>query len=598
MTQVLASRLAGLRLSAIVAALLIPLFVILAVLVNQFNGRIDRLTGELYSLALAHRVLPVLLEASNGSVEEITLKDAATLDSAAVRILNADRHDAALRAALEKLDYDAIVSSADNLLNHINLMAPLGFDADNRSVSLVALVSNDLLALAKAQDSLRLSVSAANKSESQSSVGLTLALGEFKAATARVRYSLEKFAKESAFDNVRAQKFIDASKVLELPLAKTLSDVRSAPSNTNGIVSSMLVGTTLKDYNKKLKSTVELATTELSYSLEARLNALQNRRLWTVLLTALAMILSLGAAYALFRKSLLKLDEMESTQRAASAAQVQSEMMNKRLTQINSEIVHLNHELADKMRRLKDVQDELLKRGRLEQLGQLTATVAHELRNPLGAVRTSAFLLDRKIKGKGLGVEPQLQRINSGITRCDSIITQLLDFSRTKVISAQPAVFDDWLASLLEEESKRLPAVIDIECVLGLEGIDVEFDQARMQRAMINLISNASEAMVGTGEDPAKFAVQNPKLRIVTRREADTVVITVSDNGPGIPPEIMEKIREPLFTTKSFGTGLGIPAVDQIANQHGGHMEVKSEVGHGAHFSIHIPLKQPEEKAA
>ncbi len=91
----------------------------------------------------------------------------------------------------------------------------------------------------------------------------------------------------------------------------------------------------------------------------------------------------------------------------------------------------------------------------MEQLGQLTATVAHELRNPLGAVRTSAFLLERKLKDKGLGIEAQLERINNGIVRCDNIITQLLDFSRTKQLQCQPGDLDDWLTGIVEEEAQK-----------------------------------------------------------------------------------------------------------------------------------------------
>jgi signal transduction histidine kinase len=313
---------------------------------------------------------------------------------------------------------------------------------------------------------------------------------------------------------------------------------------------------------------------------------------------ALVSLTGIGSAFYLFRSSFRRLDDLEVAKVEAETAQEESEAMNRRLTQINNEIVHLNQELADKMRRLKDVQDELLKRGRLEQLGQLTATVAHELRNPLGAVRTSAFLLERKVKDKGLGVEAQLQRINNGISRCDSIITQLLDFSRTKQISAQPTNLDEWLVGIVEEEAKRLPAAVEIECSLGLGGIEIPFDPARLQRAVINLISNASEAMVGTGEDTSKFSVKLPKLSIVTAIDANMVAIMVSDNGPGISSDILDKIREPLFTTKSFGTGLGIPAVEQIATQHGGRLEIASEVGSGARFTILLPLVSPESVAA
>ena len=108
------------------------------------------------------------------------------------------------------------------------------------------------------------------------------------------------------------------------------------------------------------------------------------------------------------------------------------------LQRINDEVSRLNSELAENMRKLSDAQNSLIQRGRMEQLGQLTATVAHELRNPLGAVRTSAFLLERKLKDKNLGIESQLDRINNGIVRCDNIITQLLDFSRSKQLVCQP----------------------------------------------------------------------------------------------------------------------------------------------------------------
>jgi signal transduction histidine kinase len=105
------------------------------------------------------------------------------------------------------------------------------------------------------------------------------------------------------------------------------------------------------------------------------------------------------------------------------------------------------------MKRLKEAQDELVKKGRMEQLGQLTATVAHELRNPLGAVRTSAFLLERKIKGKGLDVEAQIERINKGIVRCDNIITQLLDFSSAHRLLQV-------LVDLVEEAGGRQPGLV------------------------------------------------------------------------------------------------------------------------------------------
>ena len=263
---------------------------------------------------------------------------------------------------------------------------------------------------------------------------------------------------------------------------------------------------------------------------------------------------------------------------------------NAELKRINEEILRLNRELAGSMQMLKDAQDALVKKGRMEQMGQLTATIAHELRNPLGAVRTSVFLLERKVKDKGLGVESQLQRINNGVTRCDSIITQLLDFSRTKQLVCQPDDLDQWLAKLVEEESKNLASCISIDCYLGLDSRNVAFDPARLQRAVCNLISNSVEAMVGNGQTPLAGANATPHIKILTRLVGDFAEIEVLDNGPGISPENIEKIREPLFTTKSFGTGLGIPAIEQIAVQHGGQLLISSSPGNGACFTLRLPV--------
>ena len=279
-------------------------------------------------------------------------------------------------------------------------------------------------------------------------------------------------------------------------------------------------------------------------------------------------------------------------------ARVDAEQMSKQVSKINDDMVRVNGELATNMQLLKDAQDALVKKGRMEQMGQLTATIAHELRNPLGAVRTSAFLIERKIKGKELGIEPQIARINNGVTRCDDIITQLLDFSRSKKLSCRSENLDNWLEKVISEEASQLPAVVAIDCLLGMKGIEVPFDPSRLHRAIINLVSNASEAMVGNGEDASRFTTAAPRITITTKINDGFALIAIRDNGAGILPENLEKIREPLFTTKSFGTGLGLPAVDQIVIQHGGTLDISSEPGKGATFTIKLPLQSNVEQAA
>jgi signal transduction histidine kinase len=298
---------------------------------------------------------------------------------------------------------------------------------------------------------------------------------------------------------------------------------------------------------------------------------MQNQLYMHIGVSLLCVLLGAVAALWMFASTLKRLDLVEAEKERADAARDESEMARAETDRINGEVAGLNRDLAEKIRLLKDAQDEIVKKGRMEQMGQLTATIAHELRNPLGAVRTSAFLVEKKIKGLNLGVEAQMQRINNGVQRCDNIITQLLDYSRNKPLQCNPGNLDDWLSKVVSEEAAKLPQSVNIELVLGLEERQVPFDEARLQRAIINLMSNAVEAMTTAPKRDAVDAPAEHKLMISTRvNGAETVAIQVKDNGPGISAENLAKVREPLFTTKSFGTGLGIPAIEQIANQHGG----------------------------
>ena len=104
--------------------------------------------------------------------------------------------------------------------------------------------------------------------------------------------------------------------------------------------------------------------------------------------------------------------------------------------------------------------------------------------------------------------------------------------------------------------------------------------------------------MVGKGDDPNKFAAKIPVIKITTQLLSNDIVIRIKDNGPGISKENLARVREPLFTTKSFGTGLGVPAIEQIASQHGGSLKIHSVVGEGASFTLLLPVQMEKEEAA
>jgi PAS domain S-box-containing protein len=263
------------------------------------------------------------------------------------------------------------------------------------------------------------------------------------------------------------------------------------------------------------------------------------------------------------------------------------------LKQQHSEIEKLNSELAQSLAKLRISQDELVKKGKLEQLGQLTATIAHELRNPLGSVRTSTFLLERKLGEESSNFRTQLDRIANGVTRCDDIITQLLDFARSKALSLKRSAFDPWLIKLVEEIADGFPSSVKFTCELGLRDLPVAFDEERMRRAIINTIQNAVEAMM-TKEGQLSAGVKCAEIQIRARTQRESVVVEIRDSGPGIPPDVLSRIREPLFTTKNFGTGLGVPAVERILEQHGGTLKIVTEVGVGTCITLQWPMDSPE----
>ena len=142
----------------------------------------------------------------------------------------------------------------------------------------------------------------------------------------------------------------------------------------------------------------------------------------------------------------------------------------------------------------------------------------------------------------------------------------------------------------MQSEAQKLPESVSIECYFTLGDKLVDLEPGRFERAIINLLSNASEALVGKGDDPKARFTETPVITIKTRLTARGAEISVADNGPGISADNLPKIREPLFTTKNFGTGLGISAVEQILEQHGGGLDIDSTEGHGATFTLWLPI--------
>ncbi len=268
------------------------------------------------------------------------------------------------------------------------------------------------------------------------------------------------------------------------------------------------------------------------------------------------------------------------------------------LQRANADILGLNQDLERRVEQrtaeLQEAQSELMRQERLAAIGHLTATVSHELRNPLGAIRTAIYLVRGRTEGQGLGVESALERVDRSVSRCDNIINELLDYTRATVLKPENQLIDDWLQTFLGEQD--LPDTVSANLLLGTDGLVAAFDPERLRRALTNLVNNACEALVETPENGEPTGPL--QLEIRSRVAGDHFEIVVADNGPGIAPETLSHVFEPLFSTKSGAVGLGLPTVKQIMEQHGGDVEVTSTQGNGTQVRLWMPIKQVQEQAA
>lgn len=233
---------------------------------------------------------------------------------------------------------------------------------------------------------------------------------------------------------------------------------------------------------------------------------------------------------------------------------------------------------------------ELLKKERLSVLGQLTATVAHELRNPLSAIRNTLFSVKEMANGSALKLDRPIGRMERSIDRCNRIIGDLLEYARTRELRRTAVDLEAWLKDVLTEQT--VPATVSLVEDFHSAGATVAIDGERIRRVVINLIDNAAQAL---GEMPEGSGER--RITIRTAAADDAVELKVEDNGPGILPEHRARIFEPLFSTKSFGTGLGLATVKQIVGQHGGTIDVDSEIGGGTCFTIRLPREEAKVAA-
>ncbi len=240
-------------------------------------------------------------------------------------------------------------------------------------------------------------------------------------------------------------------------------------------------------------------------------------------------------------------------------------------------------QLAASNRSLRKAEASLRRSERLAALGQLTAGLAHELRNPLGTIRASAEMLTKESTKQRPDVMSEMAGyIGSEVDRMNALISNFLDFARPLQIHPTTAdlktVFDEVVKQQSELAKSR-----EVKLVARASdgSLAFTFDPDLLKLAMANLVQNAIQASA-----PG----QEVELRAAERDE--DVVILVSDQGEGIQPQHLENIFNPFFTTKPEGVGLGLAIVSKIVDEHQGHVTVFSEPGRGTRFEITLPKVQ------
>ena len=227
---------------------------------------------------------------------------------------------------------------------------------------------------------------------------------------------------------------------------------------------------------------------------------------------------------------------------------------------------------------LEQVQEKLIRAERLAAVGEMASGVGHELRNPLNVIRNCAYLLKMTLAEKDAEAIKTVAVLDKQVDIANKIITDLLDF--TRITPPSPVRVD--LKILINECLSWITVPSRITVKANLNGsTPVKTDPEQISRVFANIISNAIQAMNTGGE-----------LTIETGEDAGFIWIRFRDTGCGIAAANLEKIFEPLFTTKHKGIGLGLAISKRLVEENGGRIEVASREGEGATFTVRLPLEK------
>jgi two-component system NtrC family sensor kinase len=249
----------------------------------------------------------------------------------------------------------------------------------------------------------------------------------------------------------------------------------------------------------------------------------------------------------------------------------------------------LEHRVQERTQELQQVQDQLIRAGKMAALGELAAGVAHEINNPLTGVLTFSSLMLKKVD-ENHPWKKDLENIVQQTTRCRNIVRGLLDFARQRKPHKKEwnvHTLIDQTLTLIEKQARFQNIKIVKEFKIDIPLLFIDADQ--ILQVFMNIVINAADAMSGDGGT----------LTIKTNMKDGIAEVSFTDTGCGMPKEHLSKLFAPFFTTKETGkgTGLGLAISYGIIQSHNGEIEVESEVGKGSTFRIKLPIEKQDQTA-
>jgi signal transduction histidine kinase len=247
----------------------------------------------------------------------------------------------------------------------------------------------------------------------------------------------------------------------------------------------------------------------------------------------------------------------------------------------------LSGELAETNRQVRRAEAEARRAERLAALGQLSAGLAHEIRNPLGVIKGSSEMLNQKLAGSQPLIAELAGYISSEVDRLNGLVGRFLDFARPSRLRLRAERISDVVDGALESVRAQYPtARVQVERQYAPNLPEIQMDRQLCEQVFINLITNGFQAMDG----------QDGSLRLSiapnTSNGVSGVTVTVEDSGPGVPAELREQIFNPFFTSKKDGVGLGLSIVAKIVDDHRGTIRLDPDATRGARFRVFLPQSQ------